>query len=483
MARPLATRIVVQGTLEAVTPLQVGGAGPGDTVDIAFTRDGLGRHYIPGTGLAGAMRAWCERRFDETLVQQVWGFQNGDQGHASHVVVDDAVVSIPGGMPEVWPGVGIDRYTGTAASQILYSREILPRGTQIPLTLEVEDGNQEPEGMLRHLLEAMSQGIYLGGGKTRGTGRVRLAEGVEIQRQDWTGKKGVRKALEQGGDKVKLEDLPEVPEPGKLDIHAIDIAWKAVDPVMVAAGYDGITVDILPLVSAVSDHQVALVLPGSAIKGALRSAAERIMRTLLDIDLTESDKFLDQVKVPLVDELFGEALTADGAGRAGAVTVDTCYSQDRIDRDLWESITLATDDAKLRCLLDCTGLDIDQAYHVKIDRWTGGAFDGALYSALEPRVAWEPIRLVYDRERLDPDLQGPATVLLALTLEELKEGRIPLGFGVNRGYGGVAVREVKGAPWEVDLGGLDREKRSEYLEEEAKEAREAEKREEQEVGA
>lgn len=469
MARELAQRIVVEGTLEAVTPIQVGGAGSGDIVDIPFARDGLGRFYIPGTGLAGALRAWCGRRFEEMPVNEIWGHQKKghsgkgkpkserEKGHASHIDIDDAVARIPGGRPEVWPGVSIDRYTGAAASEVLYSREVLPRGTVIPLRLSLEiemTDHDEPAGMLRHLLAGLQDGLYLGGGKTRGTGRVRLAEGFEIRRQDWTKKRAVLKTLEQGGDKVRLEDLPEDPAPTDPGISHIEVTWEAVDPVMVAAGFDGLAVDILPLVSAVSDDEVALVLPGSAIKGALRSAAERLMRTLLDKDLTGSERFLDQVKVPLVNELFGEALTADGAGRVGAVTVDTCYSVDRIPRCTWEAITLARDDAKLRRHLDATGLDIDHAYHVKVDRWTGGAFETALFSALEPRVAWEPIRMIFDRERLEACLRDPAAVLLDLTLRELREGRVPLGFGVNRGYGTVGISEISGAPWDSDLASM-----------------------------
>ena len=253
-------------------------------------------------------------------------------------------------------------------------------------------------------------------------------------------------ALNGTGREIRIDQLADNPAPNHLDVHEIVVDWRAVDPVMVAAGYDGLAVDILPMVSAVSKNNVALVLPGSAIKGALRSVAERIMRTLLGLDVPEG--FLDQVKVPLVNELFGEALTAEGAGRAGAVTVDTCYSKATIKRKTWESITMARTDEDLRKRLDATGLDIDQAYHVKIDRWTGGAFETALYSALEPRVEWEPIRIVFDRERLYQDLREPATVLLALTLGELADGRVPLGFGVNRGYGGVEVKQISGAPWE-----------------------------------
>lgn len=49
---------------------------------------------------------------------------------------------------------------------------------------------------------------------------------------------------------------------------------------MVKAEGEGIAVDILPLISGF-DGGITFVLPGSSIKGALRTQAERIIRTVL----------------------------------------------------------------------------------------------------------------------------------------------------------------------------------------------------------
>jgi hypothetical protein len=90
----------------------------------------------------------------------------------------------------------------------------------------------------------------------------------------------------------------------------------------------------------------------------------------------------------------------------------------------------------------------EQAFHVGIDRWTGGAADGYLYSALEPfGVKWEPIKIRLDlghadQDRLPNDLKAPAVVLLFLLLRDLSEQRLPIGFGVNRGYGTLSINKV-----------------------------------------
>jgi CRISPR/Cas system CSM-associated protein Csm3 (group 7 of RAMP superfamily) len=281
---------------------------------------------------------------------------------------------------------------------------------------------------------------------------VRLLKEPWIAEEDWVTKQGTLAALAGSGRKVEVGELVGAAtqdRPRSTAEHLIEIAWSPADPVMVAAGLDGLAVDFLPLVSATSACEIALVLPGSSIKGSLRTAGERIARTLLK--RTAPPAILDQVKVPLVEDLFGSASDAEGAGRMGAVAVEPCYSEDRICRSTWDDVILAKDDGSLRTALNGTQLDIDQAYHVTIDRWTGGAFPHALFSALEPRVDWEKIRLWIDLDRVPEARREAATILLALTLRDLAEGFVPLGFATNRGYGTVKVEALSGLPNEIQL--------------------------------
>src|SRR5262249_40476034 len=96
-----------------------------------------------------------------------------------------------------------------------------------------------------------------------------------------------------------------------------------------------------------------------------------------------------------------------------------------------------------------------QAFHVAVDRWTGGAAEGFLYSVLEPNgIHWEPIRLTLDLTRLRKDGErndrDPAVALLLLVLRELSAGCIPLGFGVNRGMGAIEIRDILFRPEGLD---------------------------------
>jgi CRISPR/Cas system CSM-associated protein Csm3 (group 7 of RAMP superfamily) len=227
---------------------------------------------------------------------------------------------------------------------------------------------------------------------------------------------------------------------------------------MVKAGFDGIAADILPLASGV-DGKVSLVLPGSSVKGAFRSQAERIVRTVVQdcrpTWLREQDakkKFLDAVEVKLVNELFGERgkkLDQDDTRTwlpgMGAVSVIDCFGQPRVTQQQWQAIQAATNDQELRQALGAAGLaPWTQAYHVAIDRWLGSAAESMLYIVLEPhRADWEPLTLEVDLRRLPDGLHLPGIVLLLLVIRELGQGRLPLGFGTHRGMGAVSVEQVE----------------------------------------
>lgn len=467
MARPLEGRLLVAATLVCRTPLRVGGIEAEAAVDLGLTRDGWGRCYVPGTSLAGVLRRSAERVADPGLVEHLWGSGpvaetggNGDgrKGYAARLTVDDAPVMLPtGATPEIRDGVGIDREWGGAAHGIKYDQAVLPRGTRIPLRLEVEIApgrRAEVTRVMSSLLDLLrDEGLRLGGGGTRGLGRAVLDGEVNLTEMDLATRQGMFEALRSGGRRLSLDALrngaPPAPRRGGRRLE-VEIAWRPELPLLVKAGHDGSAVDALPLTGRRGGEGVTLVLPGSAIKGALRAHAERIVRTVLGRDVEEPpfdapDRLARQAGLPLVSRLFGTA-----AERKGALAVDDCYALPACPPETWQAVETAGDDA-VTGALEAAGLgEWRQAFHVAVDRWTGGAAEKRLFNVLEPHgTVWEPLRLSLDLERLG-DERDAALALLLLTLRDLGRGRIPLGHGVNRGLGAVRVEgfqlRLRGAP-------------------------------------
>lgn len=514
MARRITKRYRVTGTLTAETPLHVGASVAAIETDLPVARNGAHQPVIPGTSLAGALRAWhhwaCDTSWDghatgsvpggRNFTDQLWGFTPGRgrssrEGMASYVLIEDAPVTVPGAL-EIRDHVGIDRVEGRAADGIKYDRQILPKGSALGLDMTVEvpapeaggDGNALDQGVraaLAHLLTALEAGeVRLGAAKTRGLGRVKLQPGYVVKEQDLMTRGGMLallkgEAAETLTTRRLLESVPDTLKPRARPRLDITIDWEPHGPVMVKSDAEGISVDMLPLVSGVAG-EFALVIPGSSIKGALRSQAERIEATVCGIALTEGSarhqRFVTQIRrCPLAQTLFGappdenektdkRRPSPDDPPRPGlgALGVEDCFATPRFRRDDWQKVMSAgagrgeEDKSQAEMLTALKGVGLTDAYpatHVAIDRWTGGAAEKFLYSVLEPHgVAWPAMHLSVDLGRLPDGDRLAALALLLLTLRDLVRQRIPIGFAGNRGMGTVKVRDITFA-----VSGMDEE--------------------------
>ena len=463
MARPIETRYRITGTLTAASPVHVGGLGGNEDADLALAVNGGGQYYLPGTSLAGALRAWMET-IDAEAAQYLWGPKKEQQddsgGHASFISIEDAVATSDETIEEIRDGVAIDRYWGSAAGRMKYDRAILPRGTSFTFELTLERAAhltdevwQRYHRAFSQLLSALKAGhVPIGAAKTRGLGRVQLSD-LAIHEQQLRTRQGMLNALQQGGTPLAESAFLTEGNSGPPAQLEATVHWRPIDPVMVKAEGTGMAVDILPLVSGV-DGAVAFVLPGSSIKGALRTQAERIVRTVLRQDIPET--FGRQLQVSLVSTLFGTAARLDERkrqlGQIAALGIEDCYAEHAMSREQWQAVAEATKTDDLSTRLQQAGLPhAQQVFHVAVDRWTGGAAEGQLYSALEPSgFAWQPIQLQLNLQRLQHRFEaegGPeplvSSALLMLLLRDLMRSSIPLGYGTNRGMGAIAVNRIE----------------------------------------
>ena len=384
-------------------------------------------------------------------------------------------------------GVGIDRTTGAASDGALYEHEFLPRGTgfNIRITAEGRDGEQKndterkdnkqsdgipgpaPSDTVKKLLEFIvdvltSGAVCLGGRTGSGQGTIQVIE-PKLRR---TGKTTDASALTAPVDVLDAligEDEEGTPIPLELggwsleEPARIKITWWSPTGIFVAedekltkqrktAKEDenkekGINEEVHEVVYPLRDPSVAwdeaqLLIPGTSIRGALRSRASRIARTVLaarrELEPFTSHDLHEQIAAEpnLVRYMFGST------EYRGAVTVHDCLS------------------TKRGKLVEVT--------HNAIDRWTGGVIDGGLFTeAVYLGTHWEPITIDInlrqllnnieaekgpeDREQSKPthaDYAHAAYVLLGLVLAELSAGTLPLGSRSTRGLGQVVVSSI-----------------------------------------
>lgn len=190
--------------------------------------------------------------------------------------------------------------------------------------------------------------------------------------------------------------------------------------------------------------KLPLVLPGSSIRGVLRSRASRIARTILAQRAAqgnaEAQKAWSKVSdwsntgihsqlaedLPLVQDLFG---STEQSGAVSVFDCETCETNEPLDSET----------SKLVKPLTIT--------HNAGDRWTGGVADGALFSEeIYPAAQWKPLVLEFNPERMkskDKNRQHAAWCLLGLVLAELATGSLPLGSRSTRGLGAVRVCGIR----------------------------------------
>ena len=398
-------------------------------------------------------------------------------------------------------GVGIDRTTGAASDGALYEHEFLPRGTRfdIRITAEGRDGAQKndterkdnkqsdgipgpaPSDSVKKLLEVIfhilkSGAVCLGGRTSSGQGTIQVIE-PKLRRTGKTTDAGALTAPADVLDALIGEAEEGTPIPLKLggwslqEPARIRITWWSPTGIFVAEDQEltdrrkeeaqkknpeanGVTEPLRD--PSVDWDEAQLLIPGTSIRGALRSRASRIARTVLAAEaenkltpFTSHDVHEQIAAEPnLVRYMFG------CTEYRGAITVHDCRSKKRGTR------------------IEVT--------HNAIDRWTGGVIDGGLFTeAVYLGTHWEPITIDIDLRQLlsnieaekgeakskpkeaetkktEQDVQNDsqqrehvyapyaraAYVLLGLVLAELSAGTLPLGSRSTRGLGQVIVSSI-----------------------------------------
>lgn len=402
-------------------------------------------------------------------------------------------------------GVGIDRTTGAASDGALYEHEFLPRGTRfnIRITAEGRDGeptvNKQSDGipgpassdsvkkLLEFIVDVLESGAVSLGGRTRsGQGTIQVI-GPKLRRTGKTTDAGALTTPADVLDTLIGEDEEGTPIPLELggwslgEPARIKITWWSPTGIFVAEDEkltkqrkeearkkdltaNGVTEPLRD--PSVPWDEAQLLIPGTSIRGALRSRASRIARTVLaardEVPTFASHDLHEQIAAEpnLVRYMFG------CTEYRGALTVHDCLSKK-------------------------TGTCVEIT-HNAIDRWTGGVIDGGLFTeAVYLGTHWKPIKIDIDLRQLLSNIEAEkgeakskrkeaetketpqdgqkdtqqrehvyapyaraAYVLLGLVLAELTAGTLPLGSRSTRGLGQVVVStiEVEGANREgVDL--------------------------------
>jgi CRISPR/Cas system CSM-associated protein Csm3 (group 7 of RAMP superfamily) len=439
-------RFLARFVIEAKTPLAVGSGEKDITTDALVATDVNGLPYIPGTAIAGVVRSMIGEESAKTF----FGYQvpnKKEDGKGSEIIFTEAKILNSKG--EVVDGLNIEAIDkdpllkeykelpirqharisekGVTVKGGKFDEQVVFAGTRFCFELEmvsVKEKNSDFESVLSQI---NNKTFRIGGGTRCGFGEIEV---VEMQRakldlskpedldlyldkssnlsEDWNGW--------QRDENIEKETLSSDWVEYKLSLQPEDFF-------LFGSGFGDSEVDMTPVkarkvvwedgVGRLSDKMV--LIPATSVKGALSHRVAFHWNKLNGYYAGNPEAKVGKDNFA-VKTLFGSEGEKDGEGqlRGNVIFSDIIEKRNVEDKIL---------------------------NHVAIDRFTGGAIDGALFSEKTTYVKEKDkpfeMTLLVKNEMLSKKDKKNVTVgdALEVALQDICKGMLPLGGGVNRGNG------------------------------------------------
>ena len=437
-------RYIASVLIEAETPLRTGGGHDDILLDSPVLRDYNGLPMILGSSIAGVLRNQF-RRYGGNKKEEndLFGYQVGNDGLGSRLIVSNAhLVDETGKTVEtllIQKSGFLERFDmlpirdhvrindrGVAENHGKFDEEVCYKGSRWRFEMELmgDEGDQRLWGCLLTMMKLPT--FRLGGGTRKGYGRIKIVSiherVVDVDSEDYI----ARSASLNDFDGKEVE-----PKPYK-EMEKIAIRYRLTlepdDFFMFGSGIGDDDRDMTPIkepmivwetMRKANFEEEWIVVPASSIKGTLSHRTAFYYNAMENVWAEEIIPQGKREEVTgenngAVAALFGKAKAkAPQKGHQGRVILSDLYLK-RYDEKVFD--------------------------HVKIDRFTGGAKDSALF---QEKVVHIDEKLILDllvekplnadeheMERFERYMQA-----LERAMQDLAKGYLPLGGGVNRGHG------------------------------------------------
>ena len=429
--------------LETETPLAIGSGNKDIKTDSVVSKDINELPYIPATTLAGLIR----HSLPEELQEYWMGFQTKKDGEGSRIILSEGKILSANGNPIDGLNLVKDKITqlcrelpirqhvrinqqGTAVKNGKFDEEIVPKGVRFCFEIELMAEKDKPGIMGTILSIIQSDGFRIGSVSRSGFGKIKV---VDILRRDLDLCVPDELTLYLGKSSSLAKEWkgyrPYTPSATKeSDCILYTLKLRPVDFMFFGSGFGDERSDMTfvrePVVTSwdrgeatVEELERVILIPASSVKGALAH------RTAYHYNRLEG--------------VFADKKTAEeleqGTGKENKAVKTLFGSEgDRKGKNKQRGNILFSDVIEKQKV----PLEKKVLNHVKIDRFTGGAVDGALFSE---EVLYAPgktfnLELMLRKTAVD-EKDGKIVKAFEAALIDLCKGYLPLGGGVNRGNG------------------------------------------------
>jgi len=410
----MTNRYIAHITIEADTPLKVGSNSSDFLQDSPIQRDWNGLPMILGTSIAGVLR----KDFDENLTDDVFGKDNGSKVIISNALlldeeknVNESLLLEKSKFLQIFDNLPIREHTaitekGVTKEHSKFDEEVVYKGVCFKFSIEILDDKDSFEIILKLL---SSPSFRLGGGTTKGFGKLKILE-IKTESFNVDNYKEYSSSLNHS---LKIEY--EI-KPLTSSTHATYILKITPDDFfMFGSGFGDKDADQTPVYEKVIDYDKKndddsigglsdkqILIPASSVKGALsHRTAFHYNKAMLELkkDHTQVNEKNDAVKA-----IFGHKKEKK-LGRKGKILIADCFKTDSNEVKTFD--------------------------HVSIDRFTGGAIDGALFQekTIAQKNEWEIEML------LENNIDEVSIDAFEKALDDVCSGMLALGGATTKGHG------------------------------------------------
>ncbi len=434
-------RIYYTVDVELVSPLHVSN-GEDYQTDSDVMKNAEGECFVPGTSLAGAFRSYLGRQKNQ---DSIFGFSDANDGKMSSVFVSDMVFQEDKPRVSVRDGVQLD---DDKQVQNKYDMEIVETGITGRFRLEVNQREDDDvrftagqfDEEISDLFQAINRGdIRFGANKNRGFGRLKVVSVSEVSFEEDKKKEWLEwlrdhdKDFEKPGTENKKPPAFDEWIKGKKKASPKYIIVRV--PLKQQGGISIRRYSARPNEADYEHIQCndKPVIPGNSWNGAVRSDIRRMLR-----ELHVKQETIDA----LLDQWFGRIKKKTKSG-----TANTASGLN----GSWQSSIVFSESI-------IEGGRMVPMSRNKINRFTGGTTDGALYSEISCFEGTTVFEYMISKDADDVDaLLG----IMELVTENIQKGYVAVGgqTAVGRGlFAGNGAIDYNG----VDNFDSDRCKRALY---------------------
>ncbi len=437
-------RFLARIVIEAKTPLAVGSGDNNVLTDALVATDANGLPYIPGTSIAGVVRSMIN---DEQLVNNVFGFQKKQDGEGSKIIFTEAKLLnelgnvMDGLSPTVLANPFLKEYTslpirqhvrinerGTAEDKGKFDEQVVFAGSRFCFEMEMyaENDNEDKANIKEALKQICKSSFRLGGGTRCGFGEIDI---IDIKFSGLNLENNLQLYLDKSSnlqESAKWQGWKPYEKSAEKDENWAEytLILTADDFLMFGSGFGDEEVDAIPVVekrvkwtNGKGEFTKELVLiPGTSVKGAIAHRTAFYYNKL-------NQRFAGEQ---------GDNRPKVGTDNEAVVALFGKTGKDENGKEKQERGNVIISDVFAEEEDKLTDKIFD---HVAIDRFTGGAVNGALFNekAFYAKEQKFIIHILVKKAVLEQDTNIQKAFENAL--RDICNGILPLGGAVNKGYG------------------------------------------------